>query len=117
MIDKAELLKIFNDKLASSGSLDDAFLKAVWVAYKQSIADAPGSAASVPPCGGGGEIQASREFEEWINSADGRDALQWDKARHTTAKQAFFAGRVSMSMKLNPAVTALIPEEPPQVEF
>lgn len=117
MLDKAELLRIFKDKLASSGSLDDAFLKAVWVAYKQGIADAPVSAASVPPCGGGGEIQASRDFEAWISSSDGRGALQWDKARRTTAKQAFFAGRVSMSMNLTQEAAMPSSEESPQVEF
>ena len=40
MIDAATLKKIFTEKLNATGSLDQAFLKAVWVAYMQGIKDA-----------------------------------------------------------------------------
>lgn len=40
MISTDELKKIFNDKLAKTGSLDAAFTKATWVAYKNGISDA-----------------------------------------------------------------------------
>lgn len=33
------LLDIFRDKLLKTGSLDAAFLKAVWVAYNRGLAD------------------------------------------------------------------------------
>jgi len=39
MLDVNELKQIFNDKLSKTGSLDEAFLKAVWTAYKQGLAD------------------------------------------------------------------------------
>lgn len=37
MTDAKELLKVFREKLEQTGSLDAAFLKVVWVAYKQGI--------------------------------------------------------------------------------
>jgi hypothetical protein len=40
MIDVQQLRKVFQDKLAKTGDLDDAFIKAVWVAYQQGLADA-----------------------------------------------------------------------------
>lgn len=39
MISVDELKKQFYEKLASSGSLDQAFTKAVWIAYKKGIED------------------------------------------------------------------------------
>ena len=35
MIGMEELTKVFNDKLVKTGSLDAAFTKAVWVAFKK----------------------------------------------------------------------------------
>ena len=35
MIGMEELTKVFNDKLVKTGSLDAAFTKAVWVAFKR----------------------------------------------------------------------------------
>ena len=40
MIDAATLKQVFQDKLAKTGSIDQAFLKAIWVAYCQGLADA-----------------------------------------------------------------------------
>jgi len=40
MINAQELKEIFNAKLKETGSLDSAFLKAVWTAYQQGITDA-----------------------------------------------------------------------------
>jgi len=40
MINAQELKEIFNAKLKEKGSLDAAFLKAIWVAYQQGITDA-----------------------------------------------------------------------------
>jgi hypothetical protein len=40
MIDVQQLREVFQDKLAKTGNLDDAFIKAVWVAYQQGLADA-----------------------------------------------------------------------------
>jgi len=40
MINVEELKAIFNAKLAKTGSLDEAFLKAVWVAFQQGMSDA-----------------------------------------------------------------------------
>lgn len=40
MIDTAYLKQIFNEKLAQTGSFDDAFTKAVWVAFQEGIKDA-----------------------------------------------------------------------------
>ena len=34
-----DLLKIFSEKLDRTGSFDDAFTKAMWMAYKQGIED------------------------------------------------------------------------------
>jgi hypothetical protein len=39
MISVDELKQAFNDKLAQTGSLDSAFTKAVWIAYKQGLND------------------------------------------------------------------------------
>lgn len=39
MILVADLRQVFADKLAKTGSLDAALTKAVWVAYKQGLAD------------------------------------------------------------------------------
>lgn len=39
MITKEELTKIYQDKLAKTGSFDEAFLKAIWCAYKAGLAD------------------------------------------------------------------------------
>lgn len=39
MIDTAYLKQIFTDKLAKTGSFDDAFTKATWVAYNQGLED------------------------------------------------------------------------------
>ena len=39
MLTKQVLLDLFLDKLAKSKSLDEAFLKAVWVAYNRGLAD------------------------------------------------------------------------------
>jgi len=39
MINVEELKAIFNAKLAKTGSLDEAFLKAVWTAYKKGLED------------------------------------------------------------------------------
>ena len=39
MTTKQELLEIFKDKLAKTGSLDAAFLKVVWIAYQKGLAD------------------------------------------------------------------------------
>jgi hypothetical protein len=40
MIDVQQLREVFQDKLAKTGNLDDAFIKAVWVAYQQGLEDA-----------------------------------------------------------------------------
>jgi hypothetical protein len=40
MIDVQQLREVFQDKLVKTGNLDDAFIKAVWVAYQQGLADA-----------------------------------------------------------------------------
>ena len=40
MIDVNKLKQIFNDKLTKTGSLDEAFTKAMWTAYKQGLEDA-----------------------------------------------------------------------------
>ena len=39
MVDVAYLSKLYAEKLLSTGSHQDAFLKAVWVAYKEGIKD------------------------------------------------------------------------------
>lgn len=39
MITNTELLTIFRDKLEQTNSLDAAFLKAAWTAYKKGIED------------------------------------------------------------------------------
>lgn len=39
MIDISYLKTLFQEKLEDTGSLDAAFTKAVWVAYKQGIED------------------------------------------------------------------------------
>lgn len=41
-----ELLSVFRDKLQQTGSLDAAFLKAVWMAYKKGIEDGKEIAAA-----------------------------------------------------------------------
>lgn len=43
MLDTAELKQAFSEKLAHTGNLDEAFTKAVWLAYKQGMKDAPES--------------------------------------------------------------------------
>jgi len=40
VINVTQLKQIFNDKLAKTGSLDEAFTKAMWECYKQGLADA-----------------------------------------------------------------------------
>ena len=40
MIDVTTLRAVFNDKLAATDSLDAAFTKAVWVAYKAGLSAA-----------------------------------------------------------------------------
>jgi len=40
MLDVNTLKPVFADKLAETGSLDAAFLKCIWIAYKQGIEDA-----------------------------------------------------------------------------
>ena len=40
MLDVADLRAAFAEKLTKTGSLDAAFLKAVWLAYKAGLADA-----------------------------------------------------------------------------
>ena len=40
MIDVQQLREVFQEKLAKTGDLDDAFIKAVWVAYQQGLKDA-----------------------------------------------------------------------------
>ena len=40
MLDIDILRKVFAEKLLKTGDLDKAFIKAVWVAYKQGIKDA-----------------------------------------------------------------------------
>jgi hypothetical protein len=40
MIDVQQLKEVFQDKLVKTGDMDDAFIKAVWVAYQQGLADA-----------------------------------------------------------------------------
>lgn len=40
MIDAVTLKQVFQEKLTQTGSLDQAFLKAVWVAYCQGLTDA-----------------------------------------------------------------------------
>jgi hypothetical protein len=42
MIDVQQLREVFQDKLAKTGDLDDAFIKAVWVAYQRGLEDALG---------------------------------------------------------------------------
>lgn len=37
MTDAKQLLKIFRDKLEQTGSLDAAFLKAVWIAFNKGL--------------------------------------------------------------------------------
>lgn len=44
MLDISVLKPIFSDKLATTGSLDEAFLKCVWIAYKAGLNDA------ITPC-------------------------------------------------------------------
>lgn len=39
MVDANEIKKVFAEKLLKSGSMDEALLKAIWVAYKQGILD------------------------------------------------------------------------------
>jgi hypothetical protein len=39
MITTDELTEIFHKKLAETGSLDQAFKKAVWVAYQRGLAE------------------------------------------------------------------------------
>jgi hypothetical protein len=39
MINISELKAIFSQKLIKSGSMDEAFTKACWVAYKQGLVD------------------------------------------------------------------------------
>jgi hypothetical protein len=39
MIQTEQLKQIFQDKLAATGSMDAAFTKAVWVAYKAGLDD------------------------------------------------------------------------------
>lgn len=46
MLDVADLKVMFADKLKATGSMDQAFTKAVWVAYKAGIRD--GSAHEHP---------------------------------------------------------------------
>ena len=40
MIDVKELMEIFQEKLARSGSLDEAFTKAMWIAYQKGSEEA-----------------------------------------------------------------------------
>lgn len=42
MINIEELKKVFNEKLAATGSLDAAFTKAVWVAYLKGLEEVKG---------------------------------------------------------------------------
>lgn len=37
MVDVKELKTVFNDKLARTGSFDEAFTKAVWIAFNKGI--------------------------------------------------------------------------------
>lgn len=39
MIDVQKLREVFAEKLNKTGNLDDAFIKAVWVAYQQGVDD------------------------------------------------------------------------------
>lgn len=41
MISVDALKKIFADKLQETGSMDAALTKALWIAYKQGLADKP----------------------------------------------------------------------------
>jgi hypothetical protein len=40
MLDVMQLKQVFNDKLAKTGSMDDAFTKACWIAYQAGLKDA-----------------------------------------------------------------------------
>lgn len=39
MIDVKDLIEVFREKLLRTGSLDAAFTKAVWIAYKAGLKD------------------------------------------------------------------------------
>jgi hypothetical protein len=39
MIDTRYLIEVYNDKLTKTGNLQDAFVKAVWVAYQAGLRD------------------------------------------------------------------------------
>lgn len=41
MVTIEQLQQVFAEKLLATGSFDAAFMKAVWIAYKQGISDAP----------------------------------------------------------------------------
>lgn len=41
MINIEQLREAFTEKLTRTGSMDAAFVKAVWLAYKAGLADAP----------------------------------------------------------------------------
>ena len=42
-----DLLKVFSEKLDRTGSFDQAFTKAVWMAYKQGIEDGVANSAQL----------------------------------------------------------------------
>jgi hypothetical protein len=48
MLTTDKLRMVFKDKLEKTGSLDAAFTKAVWVAYKRGIADGKADLATSP---------------------------------------------------------------------
>lgn len=39
MITQEELVKVFYEKLAKTGSLDEALLKALWISYQAGLKD------------------------------------------------------------------------------
>ena len=43
MMDNREMVQIFADKLSKTGSMDEALVKAVWMAYNKGLSDAHNS--------------------------------------------------------------------------
>lgn len=56
MVDILELKRIFIEKLSKTGSLDEAFTKAVWIAYSRGV-ESGKEATAAPEMAGQSEME------------------------------------------------------------